>query len=261
MNEKCLIAGHLGLGDLITINGLVRYYSKLYNNIYLLCKKENYKSIIQIYSDNSKIIPIFIDTNEHIISIDHNIFKIYKDCDIIKLGVLNNNWYVLKSNYTIGNLPYSFFETFYKQCNLEYSIRYEYEKINRNKIKEKNFYNKTMNKFHKYIFIHSNNLNLKISDEFITKNIPIFDPNNNYYDESSIYYNLWNNEISYNILDYCMILENAEELHLSFSSFFSLCMFLDLKNVKKKYIYTNITNIKDYHKNMYDWNIIYKNLK
>jgi len=260
MNEKCLIVGHLGLGDLITINGLVRYYSKLYNNIYLLCKKENHKSITQIYSDNSKIIPIFIDIKEHIIPIDHNIFKIYEHCDIIKLGVLNNNWYVLKSEYTIGNLPYFFFETFYKQCNLEYSIKYDYEKINRNKIKEKLFYNKVMKKYDKYIFFHSNNLNLKINDEIIEKNIPIFDPNNNYYGESSINYNLWNNEISYNILDYCTILENAEELHLSFSSFFNLCMFLDLENVKKKYIYTNITNIKDYHKNMSDWNIIYCNL-
>jgi hypothetical protein len=34
-------------------------------------------------------------------------------------------------------------------------------------------------------------------------------------------------------------------------------MFLDLSLVKKKYIYTNITNIKDYHEKMNDWTIIY----
>jgi hypothetical protein len=81
----------------------------------------------------------------------------------------------------------------------------------------------------------------------------------NYYNDNpkSEFYNYWNGEISDNISDYCYIIENSEEIHVLFSAFFSLCMYLDLSNVKKKYIYTCIPNIKDYHKNANDWIIVY----
>ena len=44
--QKCLIIGHLSLGDQFIINGLVRYFSLKYSQIYLLCKRINLKSII-----------------------------------------------------------------------------------------------------------------------------------------------------------------------------------------------------------------------
>jgi len=261
MNEKCLIIGHLGLGDQFTINGLIRYYTTLYNYVYVLCKKNNMKSINQMYIDTNNIISIYIDTIDNLIDNNHYLFKEYKNYDIIKLGLYNNNWYTIKSNLTIGGLSYSFFKTFYEQINLNYNIRYKYEKINRYKNNEFFFFKEVMINYNKYIFLH-NDINFKINisnyiSNDISNDIPIFHPNFNYYEKENKYYNLWNGKISYNIFDYCYILENAEEIHVSFSSFFSLCMFLDLSFVKKKYIYTDITNIKDYHERMNNWIIIY----
>jgi len=252
-NKKCLIVGHLSCSDLLTINGLTRYYTDIYNYVYVLCKKKNYKTFNQVYSDNNSIIPIFIDIEDNIISNDHYIFDLYSNIDIIRLGSLNNNWYVLKSDYLLDNIPYSFFKTFYKQCDLDYKIRYKYEKINRNHIYEKHFYNNVMLKYNKYIFLHD------VKNEIILDNseYQIFHPNKNYYKDNSQYYNLWNGLISDNLLDYSYILENALEIHVTYSSFFALCMFLNLEKVKKKNIYTKIANIKDYHINLNNWNIIY----
>jgi hypothetical protein len=152
MNEKCLIIGHLGLGDQFTINGLIRYYTTLYNYVYVLSKKNNIKSINQMYIDTNNVIPIYIDTVYDVIDYNHYLFKEYKNYDIIKLGLHNNNWYIIKSNLITGSLPYSFFKTFYEQIYLNYDIRYKYEKINRYKNNELFFFKKVMINYDKYIF-------------------------------------------------------------------------------------------------------------
>ena len=61
MNDKCLIIGHLSLGDLFITNSIVRYYTKKYNTVYILCKKCNLKTLIQMYSDNKHVYPITIN--------------------------------------------------------------------------------------------------------------------------------------------------------------------------------------------------------
>ena len=110
-----------------------------------------------------------------------------------------------------------------------------------------------------YIFVHNCenfNDNFQINNP---NNYLIFHPNLNYYDyyPDSKYNKFWNGTISDNIFNYCKIIENSTEIHVTFSSFFNLCIFLDLSKVKEKYIYTKITNIKDMHKNLASWKIIY----
>lgn len=49
---------HLGLGDHIICNGLVRSYVKKYNKVYLFCKESNLDSVRDMYSDlNIPLIP------------------------------------------------------------------------------------------------------------------------------------------------------------------------------------------------------------
>lgn len=238
MNDECIIIGHLSLNDLLIINGIVNYYTIKYNKVYLLCKKIDFETINQMFSHNNLIIPISIDMeiNNNVLSYDSIIFKEYEKIDIIKIGMHNPNWDSLKSDFIIENLPYLYFKTFYEQLNLDYEIRYKYEKINRNILSEKKLNNE------KYKFVNGVKKNDFNEDELF-----IFDPCDN-----PVY-----PKISNNILDYCTILENSYEIHLSYNYFFSLCMLLDLSKVKNKYIYTSIINIKEYHKNAVDWKIIY----
>jgi hypothetical protein len=258
INDKCLIIGQLNLSDLFILNGAIRYYENIYENVILLCNRKHYKNILQMF-DDSNIINI-ICCDEEILDNNHYIYNTYKDCDIIKLGSINDNWDILKSSLLINNLPLSFFITYYSQMGIEYNIRYKFEKINRNFDNENIFYEKVMNSYgDKYIFTHNCenfNDNFEINNP---NNYPIFNPNINYYDyySDSKYDKFWNGIISDNIFNYCKIIENSSEIHVTFSAFFNLCVFLDLSKVKEKYIYTKITNIKDMHQNLDSWKIIY----
>jgi len=257
--ENCIIIGHLALGDQFIINGIIRYYSNIYNNVYIVSKKKYVKSIESIYNDNINIKIISVDTDNNILDYNHSIFKEKYNYDIIKIGLHNNNWYVNKSSLIIDNLPYNFYKTFYEQLNLDYyEIRKRYEKINRNVTEEELFYKKTMKNYNdKYIFIHDNLDNTIQNNIFKEIEYPIFHPNKNYYENNPYLNHLWNNSISNNILDYCKILENAEEIHVIFSSFLNLCMFLDLSKVKNKYLYTSLIYLKEFDENMKEWNIVY----
>ena len=253
MNEKCLIVGHLSLNDFFIINGIINYYTTIYNKVCFLCKKKDHKSMLNCFLDNNLIIPVYIDTDDNIIPLDHKILKNYNNYDIIKIGTHNENWNLLKSTFNIGLYPYLYFKTFYQQLNLDYQIRYNYEKIYRDTIREQIFYDNIMEKYNdNYIFTYG-----VIENDIMINNIPIFDPYKNYYNKYSKYYHLWKDEISDNIFNYCKIMESSDEIHISYSDFLGLALFLDLSNVKTKYLYTDITNIKDLHKKLYDWKIIY----
>jgi hypothetical protein len=247
MINKCLIYGNLNICNLFEINGIIRYYSNIYDEIYVVCKNNYYNSACNIFLDNKKIIILSLDIQDEIINNDHYIFDYYKN-NIINLILDNSN----DKHYHIG-------KNYYNKANLDYSLRYRYEKINRNHIFENKFYEKIMKKYNNnYIFINDyTSYNYKKIN--IYSKLPIYHPKINYYedDKYSNFYDYWNNESSDNILDYCKILENAYEIHLAYNEFFCLANFLNLYNVKNKYIYTDIVNIKDYYENLKDWKIIY----
>ena len=221
---SCIIISHLSLRDSLIINAIVIHLSNIYNLVYFVCNKKYYKSINQIYCENNKIKPIYIEYNM-------DIFKKFKDIQIFCIGKNNPNWKSLCSKLILENMPYNYFKTFYKQLDLDYDIRYKYEHIYRNKEREVNFYKKYISS--QYIFIN---------DKINIKNAT-----------TSFYYN---KEQSDNILDYCSVIEAAEEIHVLYDEFFSLCVFLDLSKIKKKNIYTDISNIKDFHKSLHDWTIV-----
>jgi hypothetical protein len=183
IRDKCLIIGPLKLGDLFILNGAIRYYENIYNEITLLCGRDNYKNILSIFEDSNKI--NIICSDEKVLNNNHFIYNNYKDCDIIKLGIYNDDWDKNKSTIIINDLPLSFFITYYSQLGIEYEIRYKYEKINRDYENENIFYKKVMNSYNdKYIFVHNND----IFEILNLNNIPIFHPNINYYLYFSAYF-------------------------------------------------------------------------
>jgi hypothetical protein len=259
MINKCLIYSYLSLCNLFEINSIIRYYSNYYDVVYVVSKDNYYTSAFNIFSDNKKIITLCIKIDTMTIPNNHYIFDLYKDSTIINLS-LNDDLNSFAKNY-------------YNNINLDYNLKSIYNKINRNNFFEEKFYNKVMKKYifinnyednnlkkyNKYIFIndYQNNESKKIN---IYSDYPIYHPEINYYinNKNSIFYDYWINEKSDNILDYCKIMENAHELHLVYNDFFCLSLFLNLENVKNKYIYTDIINIKDYY-DIKDWKIIYIN--
>lgn len=110
---------HLGLGDHVICNGLVRYLSRT-SEIKLFCKIENLANISVMYSDNKniEIINVYNDAEAEKIAAE----KSSENINYIRLGVgLNGNW--------PNNMDWA--EVFYYQVNIPYSYSWEYFKYNK----------------------------------------------------------------------------------------------------------------------------------
>lgn len=198
---KKYIYHHLGLGDHLICNGLVREITKNKNNEFnLFCYKHNRASVEFMYKDlnNLKIIEISS------VSEVENFFKknnINSD-DIYMSGVLNEVSWSPNSK--------SFEESFYKQNGLEISYKWNLFKVDRDLTRESILKQKLgITDDSDYIFIHDDE-RFKIDEEYIKSNLKKIRPTIGLTD---------------NIFDYCSVLENAKEIHLIESSF---CFMVDL---------------------------------
>lgn len=253
--KKAFILHHLGMGDMITMNGAVREISTYYDVVTIVCKKRYEKSTRQMYSDD-KSIQLFIiedEQEENLLSNNHELVKtMFPDTDLYFVGVHKyKNNLILTPWKNNNNSNKFFFQNFYKDLNLDFNNRKKYEYINRNLKKEKELYNLVIKYNKNYIFVHDDASNYKIELKFIENNILVFNPNKNFYQNSHPYYELWEtiNHNNLNLIDYSYLIENANELHLVDSAFYCLASCLNLENVEKKCVYSREQNNKiEFHK-------------
>lgn len=259
MDKICIFLFHLSTGDNFTMYAAVRHFQKIYKDVYIFCLHRNRNTVAQLYQPYENVhLLITNETYNHFLAPP----QLITQCK----SQINNSDLLVSGCYepkfdTIG----AFWERFYDQLKLPYRMRYDYEDIHRNKERETNLYNSIVSKYgEKYIFLHDHRSikykhfidrgNVRVDSE-----LPVFHPNFNYYSdlENNCNYHLWSSEFSSdNLLDYCTLIENATEIHISDSAFSCLTPFLDLKNVKKKCIYTALNGIIDYHDEYKNWEIV-----
>ena len=81
--KKALFISHLGLGDMFVMCGAVRYYSIIYDEIYVVCKDNNYNNVCMMYKDDENIKIIKID-HKNEMKILPQIVEDYKNnCDLV----------------------------------------------------------------------------------------------------------------------------------------------------------------------------------
>jgi hypothetical protein len=261
MEKNCIIIFHLSTGDNFTCYAFILSMYDKYENIHIFSLYRNKEFIKQLYENHPKIIIHVLDQNynSHIVPLI-NIHKLQQSLDtsyIIETGTIYKSWNDINEQH--------FWRKFYIQANVDYNSRYFYNNINRNiKIENDNYNNLISIYGNKYIFVHDHR-NIfydhynKRRNVLIKSELPIFHPNINYYesiDDNNNNYNLWNKNLyKTNLLDYCKIIENAEEIHISDSAFSCLCPYLNLSKVNNKCIYTNF-NIINYHESFKNWKII-----
>lgn len=267
--KDCVILIHLYTGDCFTMYACISFFCKRYENIHIFSLERNAEFIKQLYKNMNVNITV-IPKDEHAKSklayaAPESYIKKYmklKEYDLIKTGSsFSDDGKICNEWINYKKIIKNFWRIFYKQAGLDYDIRYNFMKINRNIEKEKEFYNKIVAIYgQKYIFLHDHrNINGKHTRNRFTKglyiddNIPVFHPNINYYEGEHKYSNLWKPElISDNILDYGMIMENAFIIDIVDSSFCCFSPYLNLSKVSKKIVRTDL-DIQDYHKNFNDW--------
>lgn len=137
-NNMKYIYHHLGLGDHIICNGLVRNICMLGEETYLFCKPHNIESVMFMYRDLHNLKVISGDDNFVL-----NYLRGVPSSDIFCVGQYVSNWYLNTM---------SFDQNFYYQANFNFMDRWNKFYISRDLIREKYLYD-SFNK-DDYVFIH-----------------------------------------------------------------------------------------------------------
>lgn len=185
---------HLGLGDHIICNGLVRHYCKLYDNIVLFSYTHNLDNVSYMYRDLENLEIFDFKSESEVVEF---IIKNNLQSNLIRVGFEKLNEYLDKMTFD---------QAFYNMIGLDFSIRFDQFYFNQNEEIE-NLVCKTLNPNNeKYIFV--------IDDPKRGYNIDM----NKVTDE----YKVIHNDYQFKLFDYIKLLKNAEEIHTMQTGFLDL---------------------------------------
>jgi hypothetical protein len=185
---------HLGLGDHIICNGMVRHFCELYDEITLFCYSHYANNVKCMFRDLKNLIILDFKNEEEI-----NLYIAVNNIknDLIKIGFENLQHHL---TYT------TFDKAFYILANLDFDIRFSKFYYQRN-IEKENLVCKTLNPDNKkYIFL--------MDDPQRGFNIDM--------NKVSKKYKIIRNNYNFMMFDYIKLLENAEEIHTMQTGFLDL---------------------------------------
>jgi len=218
--SELIIHHHLGLGDHLDCNGMVRYILKNtnYDKIHVFSKSNYYDMIEYMYRDNPNIYVAQIDKN---LNEDQQVFQYVKESgieDFLRVGF---------ENYPFGQEHLhdkNCWEFFYDQVKIPYSARTDYFYFERDNEQEVRLSKKLNPENKPYIFVHDDKSRGYEVDRkhFLDSKLLVVE-----------------NDITENIFYFTKILEEATEIHCMESSFKSL---IDLYAGTNKIFYHDFRN-------------------
>jgi hypothetical protein len=217
-----IFIGHMGYGDVLLLNGAIRYCSFKVDELYLVEAANNIKNIQLIFNDiqNLKII-----TEQEIDMIEK---QITDDIIYFKSGLHLNKNCLQNPNYNITT-------DFYKELNIPKNIMFDFFYIPQ--------YIETLKPPKTdYIFVQtkSSSHDNKAIISWNINDILTIDSNTNLYSTTDLFFDTANNFINKPIAYYVDLLRNAKEIHVVDSCFACFVFSMNLKNV----IYYNRNNVK-----------------
>jgi hypothetical protein len=175
---------HLGLGDHIICNGIVRHYKEIHNTITVFCKPHYFTNVEYMYRDDDNIIvlPIGEDFDVH---------------NYINQNNLHSNLIIVGFDKLRFDNSKTFDEGFYNTINLPFSFRFSKFKFERNNEKELEVYNELNPNNESYIYVHDDKeRGFEIDRSKINNNLKIIE-----------------NDKRFLMFDMLKIIENATEVH------------------------------------------------
>ena len=221
--KKIFVKHHLGLGDCIIHNGMVRKISEDYPDyeIYCASKTHNYKNISFMFKDNPKINVLDMDDN----GVDEHLSQ--------------TNYDKIISSHFDSGAPYSYDEygddAFYLKVGIDPLIKTTHFYVERDYDKETDLYNKLTNEIgsEDYIFIHEKpEQNIIIDREKINLKLPIISA-----------------KPEYDFFDLLKIIENAKEVHIISSCFLSFFMVKKINPKTYAHMYCDRLYLSDMIRN------------
>lgn len=231
MKKKYYIYHHLGLGDHIILNGLIRKLIKKDGIYFLFCKKHNVDSVEFMFNDIDNLHLISVNSDSDV----HKFLSSNKINDVIKIG--HENLEFIKRFYNC-----TWDEAFYRQLNVDFKERWDSFFYNRDDEVEGKLYCELNPDNEKFVLIHN-------SDSTGTDRIDYTKINPAYKKIFVIK--------SETIFDYGKLIEDAEEIHCVDSSFKHI---VDSIPTKGKLFYHKYYNAKngesENHQYKKDWTIV-----
>ena len=201
---------HLGMGDHIICNGLVRSLLDTNDIIYLLCKEANAPRVLRMFDDDERIIPVSIPdgVDEHLFTADYTASVSMK---------------YLRCGFSTWDAHETFDKVFYRHAEIDYQNRWSRFYLRRDKEAEEKAFKLMNPNQQEFVFVHddhSRGMNISIRD---TKYLVI------------------RNNPSINIFELCILLENAKEIHCMESSI--RCLIEHLPKVTcPLYLHSSVRN-------------------
>ena len=219
--KKLFVKQHLGLGDNIVHNGMVRKISEDYPNydVYVPAKSHNIENVKFMYKDKTKVKVVQLDND---IEMDNYISS--------------GNFDKIISSFLIGQNEYDyskdFDDAFYLKAGYDPKIKNSYFHIERDLEEENRIYKELIldKNINDYIFIHEKkDENILIDRKKINLNLPIV-----YADKK------------YKTFSLLKVIENAKECHIISSSFLSLLMCIKINDNVFAHMYSDRLELSDY---------------
>ena len=218
------ILPHLGLGDQLILNGLVRHFAEL-DDVTIFVKNSHERSVAFMYRDlgtRVKIIKLEKDDEEMITYVQTHPVKCGK---VIALGVHAMPWAdfqrLIMSPFT------TWLCVFYLQVGLNPNAMYRKFKVDRDRSRELPCPDEP------YVFVHDDeqrgrviNVNTKL--KVVRPNISKFMANGMFEDDG------------FNIFDYMTIIENAKERHMMNSSYSWLVELFNVGDRGSNFFHMNV---------------------
>jgi len=207
--KNILLYHHLGLGDHIICNGLVREYCKKYEQVAIFSKPHNYASVSFMFRDLPNLTVIQGDDKFARRFMLLNKFRLARPrYDYVK---------IVSHEFLERHQNSSFDKEFYKIAGIDFVKKWDSFFVKRER--ERELFNQVVQKGD-YIFVHEDvPRGYIVNKKLIRKDYAIFIPERKSTD---------------NIFDYCTIIEEAKEVHVIDSSFLSLIDCLPYKNKAQK---------------------------
>jgi hypothetical protein len=213
LGSDLYIYHHLGLGDMIHLNGMVRFLlSKLEPDccVHVFCKERNLEMTQWMYRDEDRIVLEAIPTGEREAPEVQRVLRERNNWNFLSVG--HRALRALEKRY-----PTRFFdELFYMQVGLPYSLRYSHCYWERDYEQEERVFAKLAPKG-AYAFVHDD----------ASRGFRI--------ETSSIRYPIVRNDITESIFHLGLLLERASEVHCMESSIRCMIESLDINLTKLYY--------------------------
>jgi len=234
--KKCYVLTHLGLGDHIYHGGMIRYLTTIYDKVIVVCLISNLNNLKLVFADILNIVE-FITVNEYTDANHYNqIASIKNFTKENKIDEYFTGSYRRDKQDQVYDYPFSWYDI----VNIKYSVFWDYSYIPK-PITCSEIY--SLVKDIKYAFIHNTCSGGKVFDTKLVEetfninreDVFIINPCVNIYKQEHKFHELGEKFLKFKILEYITVMENAEYIMLSDSSFFGLAHHLKIKTNNRYY--------------------------